>query len=214
MTAPDELQPSSPEEAVSLFEAGVTVIGGGTIVVPDLTSGRLRPERAMLLTGAGLAGITRDGSRVTIGATTPVSELETLSGTDRTVRSERRRQRDPRAGHRRGQPVCRRGTRGAPGRPAGGLAGSRRDGAFGGCRRRDDRAARGFPPASAGPAAARCLVRGALGRSLRSADPPSHTRLHGARRLGSARRRRHDPARGQRRRGPRGSAPECRGEGE
>ena len=79
MTAPDVLQPSSPEEAVSLFEAGVTVIGGGTIVVPDLTSGRLRPERAMLLTGAGLAGITRDGSRVTIGATTPVSELESLS---------------------------------------------------------------------------------------------------------------------------------------
>jgi aerobic carbon-monoxide dehydrogenase medium subunit len=78
MTAPDVLQPSSPEEAVSLFEAGVTVIGGGTIVVPDLTSGRLRPQRAMLLTGAGLAGITRDGPRITIGAMTPVSELESL----------------------------------------------------------------------------------------------------------------------------------------
>jgi carbon-monoxide dehydrogenase medium subunit len=78
MTAPDVLQPSSREEAVSLFEAGVTVIGGGTIVVPELTSGRLRPECAMLLTGAGLSGITRDGSRVTIGATTPVSELESL----------------------------------------------------------------------------------------------------------------------------------------
>ena len=78
MTAPDVLQPSSPEEAVSLFTAGVTVIGGGTIVVPDMTSGRLRPEKAMLLQGAGLAGITRDGSRITIGATTPVSELESL----------------------------------------------------------------------------------------------------------------------------------------
>jgi CO/xanthine dehydrogenase FAD-binding subunit len=78
MTAPDVLQPSSPEEAVSLFEAGVTVIGGGTIVVPELTSGRLRPEKAMLLTGAGLAGITRDGTRITIGATTPVSELVSL----------------------------------------------------------------------------------------------------------------------------------------
>jgi carbon-monoxide dehydrogenase medium subunit len=78
MTAPDVLQPSSPEEAVSLFEAGVTVIGGGTIVVPELTSGRLRPERAMLLTGAGLSGITRDGPRITVGATTPVSELESL----------------------------------------------------------------------------------------------------------------------------------------
>jgi carbon-monoxide dehydrogenase medium subunit len=78
MTVPDVLQPSSPEEAVSLFEAGVTVIGGGTIVVPDLTSGRLRPQRAMLLTGAGLAGITRDGPMITIGAMTPVSELESL----------------------------------------------------------------------------------------------------------------------------------------
>jgi len=78
MTAPDVLQPYSPEEAVSLFEAGVTVIGGGTIVVPDLTSGRLRPERAMLLAGAGLTGITRDGPRITIGATTPVSELVSL----------------------------------------------------------------------------------------------------------------------------------------
>jgi CO/xanthine dehydrogenase FAD-binding subunit len=78
MTAPDVLQPSSREEAVSLFEAGVTVIGGGTIVVPELTSGRLRPERAMLLSRAGLAGIARDGQRITIGATTPVSELESL----------------------------------------------------------------------------------------------------------------------------------------
>jgi CO/xanthine dehydrogenase FAD-binding subunit len=78
MTAPDVLQPSSPEEAVSLFAAGVTVIGGGTIVVPELTSGKLRPQRALLLTGAGLSGITRDGARVTIGATTPVSELESL----------------------------------------------------------------------------------------------------------------------------------------
>ncbi|HEY8104360.1 MAG TPA: FAD binding domain-containing protein [Gaiellaceae bacterium] len=78
MTAPDVLQPSSPEEAVSLFAAGVTVIGGGTIVVPEITSGRLRPEKAMLLTGAGLAGITRDGTRITIGATTAVSELVSL----------------------------------------------------------------------------------------------------------------------------------------
>lgn len=78
MTAPDVLQPSSPEEAVSHFEADVTVIGGGTIVVPELTSGRLRPRKAMLLTGAGLTGITREGSRITLGAMTPVSELVAL----------------------------------------------------------------------------------------------------------------------------------------
>ena len=78
MTAPDVLQPSTPEEAVSLFEPGVTLIGGGTIVVPDLTSGRLRPQKAMLLSGAGLDGITRSGARITIGATTPVAELLSL----------------------------------------------------------------------------------------------------------------------------------------
>ena len=43
--------------------------------MPELTYGRLRPARALLLDGAGLAGVTRDGSRVTIGATTPVAEL-------------------------------------------------------------------------------------------------------------------------------------------
>ena len=78
MTAPEVLKPSSREEAAALFEAGVTLIGGGTIVIPELTSGRLRPERAMLLTDAGLGGITRDARRITIGATTPVSELESL----------------------------------------------------------------------------------------------------------------------------------------
>ena len=92
MTAPDVLQPSSPEEAVSLFEAGVTVIAGGTIVVPELTSGRLRPERAMLLTGAGLAGISRDGSRDHDRRDDAGLGARVAAGPDRTVRSERRRQ--------------------------------------------------------------------------------------------------------------------------
>jgi aerobic carbon-monoxide dehydrogenase medium subunit len=76
--APEVLLPSSADEAVSLFGdgAGVTVVGGGTIVLPELTYGRLKPSRALLLKGAGLSGITRDGSTVTIGATTPVSELQ------------------------------------------------------------------------------------------------------------------------------------------
>ena len=74
------LLPTTEAEAVEAFGdgSGITVIGGGTIVVPDMTSGRLRPEKAMLLTGAGLSGVTRDGPRITIGATTPVSELESL----------------------------------------------------------------------------------------------------------------------------------------
>ncbi len=76
--APEVLLPSSADEAVSLFGdgSGVTVVGGGTIVLPELTYGRLKPTKALLLQGAGLAGITRDGSTVTIGATTPVAELQ------------------------------------------------------------------------------------------------------------------------------------------
>jgi CO/xanthine dehydrogenase FAD-binding subunit len=54
----------------------VLVVAGGTIVVPELTAGRLRPKRALLLARAGLDGITRKGGRVTIGAATPVAALE------------------------------------------------------------------------------------------------------------------------------------------
>jgi aerobic carbon-monoxide dehydrogenase medium subunit len=80
MTASEVLIPTSADEAVSAFGdgAGVTVIGGGTIVMPEITYDRLRPAKAILLGRAGLAGITRDGSTVTIGATTPVVDLTNL----------------------------------------------------------------------------------------------------------------------------------------
>ena len=63
--------PTSPDEALAAFGDGsdVTVVAGGTIVLPDLAAGRLHPKRALLLARAGLDGITRDGGRVTIGAT-------------------------------------------------------------------------------------------------------------------------------------------------
>jgi carbon-monoxide dehydrogenase medium subunit len=72
------LIPSSADEAVAAFGDGkdVTVVAGGTIVMPDIAAGRLRPARALILARAGLSGITRAGGRVTIGAATPVSELE------------------------------------------------------------------------------------------------------------------------------------------
>jgi aerobic carbon-monoxide dehydrogenase medium subunit len=75
--APDVLLPSSEDEAVAAFGDGadVTVVGGGTIVLPELAHGRLRPARALVLSRAGLSGITREGSTVTIGATTPVAAL-------------------------------------------------------------------------------------------------------------------------------------------
>jgi CO/xanthine dehydrogenase FAD-binding subunit len=81
MTASEVLIPTSADEAVAAFGdgAGVTVIGGGTIVMPEITYGRLRPAKAILLGRAGLAGVTRDGSTVTIGATTPVAELAGLA---------------------------------------------------------------------------------------------------------------------------------------
>jgi carbon-monoxide dehydrogenase medium subunit len=71
------LIPSSADEAVAAFGDGtdVTVVAGGTIVMPELASGRLRPKSALLLGRAGLAGVTRENGKVTIGAATPVSEL-------------------------------------------------------------------------------------------------------------------------------------------
>src|SRR5262245_45489381 len=78
--APDVLFPASEAEAASVFGDGdgVTVVGGGTIVLPQITHGRLAPGKAIVLTRAGLSGIARDGSTVTIGATTPVAELTGL----------------------------------------------------------------------------------------------------------------------------------------
>lgn len=74
------LLPGSADEAVAQFGDGdgVTVIGGGTIVVPELTGGRTSVTKALLLRDAGLAGVTRDGTRITIGAATPVQELVAL----------------------------------------------------------------------------------------------------------------------------------------
>jgi len=75
--ATEVLMPGSEDEAIAAFGDGtdVVVVGGGTIVVPEMTYRRLQPAKALMLGSAGLAGITRDGSRVTIGATTPVEEL-------------------------------------------------------------------------------------------------------------------------------------------
>ena len=75
--ATEVLFPASSDEAVAAFGdgTGVTLIGGGTIVVPEITYGRRAPTTALMLGKAGLAGISREGSRVTIGATTPLAEL-------------------------------------------------------------------------------------------------------------------------------------------
>jgi carbon-monoxide dehydrogenase medium subunit len=54
---------------------GITVFAGGTILMPELASGRLKPERALLLHASGLAGIRSEGGVVRIGATTPIAAL-------------------------------------------------------------------------------------------------------------------------------------------
>jgi CO/xanthine dehydrogenase FAD-binding subunit len=78
--ATEILMPGSEDEAIAAFGDGVdvVVVGGGTIVVPEMTYRRLQPARALLIGRAGLSGVARDGSRVTIGATTPVQELVDL----------------------------------------------------------------------------------------------------------------------------------------
>jgi CO/xanthine dehydrogenase FAD-binding subunit len=78
MPAPPELlTPTSPAEAAAAFGdgSGVTVMGGGTILLPELTYGRLRPSRVLMVGRAGLSGIESSGASVRIGAATPVAQL-------------------------------------------------------------------------------------------------------------------------------------------
>jgi CO/xanthine dehydrogenase FAD-binding subunit len=79
MSAPPELlTPTSPAEAAAAFGdgEGVTVMGGGTILLPELTYGSLRPSRVLLLGRAGLNGVDNSNGVVRIGAGTPVGELQ------------------------------------------------------------------------------------------------------------------------------------------
>src|SRR5262249_3866800 len=55
--------------------SGITVLAGGTLVVPAVKLGRLRPERTLFLGRAGLDGIERTNGTVKIGATTPIAAL-------------------------------------------------------------------------------------------------------------------------------------------
>src|SRR3954447_11636993 len=68
----------SADEAIAAFGdgSGVTVVGGGTIVMPEVAAARLKPAKAILLGRAGLSGVPRGGGRVRLGAATPVPALE------------------------------------------------------------------------------------------------------------------------------------------
>jgi CO/xanthine dehydrogenase FAD-binding subunit len=75
--ATEVFMPGSEDEAIAAFGDGaeVVVVGGGTIVLPDMTYRRLRPTNVLMLGHAGLSGVATEGSRVTIGATTAVQKL-------------------------------------------------------------------------------------------------------------------------------------------
>jgi len=69
---------ASPQEAIEAFGDGsdVTVVAGGTIVMPEIRHGRLKPRKALLINRAGLDGISDDGGRIVIGAGTSLADLE------------------------------------------------------------------------------------------------------------------------------------------
>jgi CO/xanthine dehydrogenase FAD-binding subunit len=73
----DVLVPTSAEEAATAFGdgSGVTVLAGGTLVVPAIKLGRLRAQRTLFLGRAGLDRIERANGTVKIGATTPIAAL-------------------------------------------------------------------------------------------------------------------------------------------
>lgn len=75
--ATEVLLPTTAAEAAQAFGEGdgVTVVGGGTIVMPELAYGRLRPGRVLMLGRAGLDRVTRADGVVTIGAAAPVAAL-------------------------------------------------------------------------------------------------------------------------------------------
>lgn len=77
---PAVLTPTSAAEAVELFGNGdgTMVIGGGTIAIPEIQLNLTRPKKALLLQHAGLNSIVREGTRVMIGAMTPLSALADL----------------------------------------------------------------------------------------------------------------------------------------
>ena len=142
--APEVLLPSSADEAVSLFGDGadVTVVGGGTIVMPELTYGRAEAdEGAAARTGRARRDLAR---RLDASRSARRHRSHELAGEPAplgAVRGERRRPRDPLAGDRRRQPLRRRGPRGAARRPPGRAARARRDRPLG-RRRRRSRASR------------------------------------------------------------------------
>jgi carbon-monoxide dehydrogenase medium subunit len=75
--ASEVLIPRSADEAASLYGdgEGTTVFAGGTILMPEIASGRLVPTRSLMLHASGLSGVAADGGVIRIGAATPLAAL-------------------------------------------------------------------------------------------------------------------------------------------
>ena len=71
-------RPGSLAEAHAILASrdGAIIIAGGTVVMPVLNYGTDQFDTLVSLRGSGLSGIAIDGGRATIGATTPLSELQ------------------------------------------------------------------------------------------------------------------------------------------
>jgi CO/xanthine dehydrogenase FAD-binding subunit len=78
LDAAEFVVPASREDAVAAFGdgSGITILGGGTIVMTEINYGRLRPARVLALRDAGLGGLRRRDGSLTIGAMTTLAELE------------------------------------------------------------------------------------------------------------------------------------------
>jgi CO/xanthine dehydrogenase FAD-binding subunit len=69
------LLPGSAAEAAAELQDAV-IMGGGTTVMPAAHAGALDVTRVVGLARAGLSGVERSGSRVTVGAMTPLAALD------------------------------------------------------------------------------------------------------------------------------------------
>jgi aerobic carbon-monoxide dehydrogenase medium subunit len=75
--SPELLFPATAGEAATLFGdgAGVTVFAGGTILMPGLTHGELKPGKTLMLARAGLDGLSGEDGSLRIGAAVTVAAL-------------------------------------------------------------------------------------------------------------------------------------------
>ena len=98
----------------SATATGITVFAGGTILMPEIAAGRLKPARALLLHRSGLDGLSTDGGVVRIGAMAPVAALaDGPDGPLARFAARRRRPRGPRGRDGRRQPLRAAGGRGS-----------------------------------------------------------------------------------------------------